>query len=133
MGWFKKSGFKNTISFIVAKGYNHIFTRKFTLSNNEEGEVFVNKKHKVVIISCSEYHEDRYEKSTGKKMGGALLGGAIAGGLGAVVGSIVVGNNQKKTDKYNILVVKDENGNIHEILLKDAFLQLETINSLFIK
>lgn len=112
----------DTIDCKLERGENHIFTKYFTLNKTEDGEIYVNKKHKVKIITCSECNETQIVKSTGKKLGGAAVGGLLTGGFGAVVGAMVVGNNKKETSKLNRLVVQDENDLIHEVIIHDSFL-----------
>ena len=41
----------------VVGGENHIFTKHFAMGKTKDGYAMINRKHKVKIIACSEYHE----------------------------------------------------------------------------
>lgn len=117
----------------VVVGANHIFTKHFSIGKTKDGFALINRKHKVKIISCSEYHETHIGKSASKKVAGALVGGALTGGAGAIVGAMAVGNNKKITNKYDKLVATDENGYTHEVILKSVLMQRININNSFLK
>lgn len=117
----------------VVSGANHIFTKRFTMTKTPDGYALINQKHKVKIITCSEYSETTIGMSAGKKIAGAAVGGALTGGVGAIVGALAVGNNKKNTEKYDKLVAIDENGYTHEVILKPALMQRSTINTYYVK
>lgn len=112
----------------VAMGANHIFTDHFSMIKMPDGMGLINLKHKVKIISCSEYHETETGKSASKKIAGAIVGGVLTGGAGAIVGAMAVGNHKKKITKYNKLVAVDENNFTHEVILVDVHGQRQIIN-----
>ncbi|HHK5550303.1 TPA: hypothetical protein ACQUHI_000488 [Bacillus tropicus] len=116
----------------VVGGENHIFTKHFAMGKTKDGYAMINRKHKVKIIACSEYHETEIGKSATKKIAGAAVGGALTGGVGAVVGAIAVGNDKKTVHKFDKLVAVDENGYTHEVILKSTFLQRQLINTQYI-
>jgi hypothetical protein len=123
----------NKINCEVVNGANHIFTKHFTMGKTEDGYALINFKHKVKIITCSEYIETHIGKSAGKKVAGAVVGGALTGGVGAIVGAVAAGNNKKNTEKYDKLVAIDENEYTHEVILKPALMQRQIINSTYLK
>ncbi|UHA60659.1 BMT2 family SAM-dependent methyltransferase [Metabacillus litoralis] len=92
----------------------------------------INRKHKVKIIACTEVTETEIKKSASKKVAGAIVGGALTGGVGAVVGALAVGNNDKKVTKFDKLVATDENGYTHEVILKQVFMQRQAINNSYL-
>lgn len=116
----------------VSRGSNHIFTPYFLIGKHKDGYAYINNTHKVKVISCSEYSEISVGKSATKKLGGAVVGGLLTGGAGAIVGSMVTGNNKKTKEKFDILRVMDENGNIHEVGLKYKMGQRILINSKYL-
>ena len=115
----------------VVSGANLIFTRRFSIGDrDEDGFVKVNRKHKVKILECSEINETQIGKSASKKLAGAATLGLLTGGFGAIVGAMAVGNNKKRTKKYNKLVAVDENGYVHEVILKHVAFQQFLLNDL---
>ena len=120
------------ISCEVVQGANHIFTKHFAMGKTQDGYAMINRKHKVKIIACGDYRETETGKSASKKIAGAVVGGALTGGAGAIVGALAVGNNKKKTTKYDKLVAMDENGYTHEVILKSVMLQRHLINTSYL-
>lgn len=125
-------GFLNKIYCEVVNGSNNIFTKRFSIKEekDENGMVLINGKHKVKIINCTQVNEVTIGKSASKKLAGAATLGVLTGGFGAVVGAIAVGNNKKKTTKYNKLIAVDEDGYTHEVILKHVPFQSFQINTL---
>lgn len=116
----------------VGRGTNHIFTPFFIIGKHKDGYCYINSTHKVKVISCSEYVETSIGKSSSKKIGGAVVGGLLTGGAGAIVGSMVTGNNKKTKEKFDILRVMDKDGNVHEVYLKYKFGQRIHINNKYL-
>ena len=44
------------------------------MGKTKDGYAMINRKHKVKIIACSEYHETEIGKSATKKIAGAVVG-----------------------------------------------------------
>lgn len=116
----------------VVNGANHIFTKHFSMGRTSDGYALINQKHKLKIITCSDYQETHIGKSTGKKVAGAVAGGLLTGGAGAVVGALAVGNNKKNKEKFDKLVAVDESGYTHEVLLKPVLMQRTIINTKYV-
>jgi hypothetical protein len=127
---------KNRIQCKVVRGTNRIFTKKFEMTIDEEGTVYINNVHKVKLINCVGSTEKQYlnKKSTGKKLLGAAGGGIVAGPFGAVIGALSIGNNgvQTKKDGYLTLTFLDSNNLTHKVTIEKDFGTEYFINKLYL-
>lgn len=116
----------------LESGENHIFTNRFLLVADKNGNHYLNfdrKKVRVHGYRGSNKVDYIQGKSVGKKLLGAAALGAITGGAGAIVGAVAFGNNKTKKirTKYLVLSIEViEEGVIYDVTIKHStYIQYE--------